>query len=1548
MASSRSNSTLPYSDEAFELASDTFSDQPSTSSSEPPTQAQENTFLGRLARSAFPETVKLASNLTTQSTTLTKTALELSSEVSDTCHKVSAAATTFSSLAANLTSTSSEVTAFINTVRTIVTQTKDLSNYVDKICDAVALLVDIIIAWAKKIYASIPTLLWRLFSLFGMTTPLIQIAMLKLGRFFLPTEPNQAENIAMTPQSNVPFSGLPHILVECVGMFFMKRCPTDSELKSVTERLRFNEIFSRTVSSTMDSLLAFIRSLPEICKEWAHQILPLQWWLNIFAPGSAYYQWLNDVESLHCRTVEEALTYDQLTQDRVRKLHATGLQMIQELSSRGPEFTKVFQLLRDKMKFLDDLFEQVDASGTTRNARPVPFVIYLSGLPGQGKSFLTGVLPAILAGCSPDTPNIAWSRNAGVAHWDGYTGQFAVIYDDFDATRSVNVSPGEHAELMSIVSNEQYRLPMASLDQKGEVFRSKVVMISSNSAFPRPNTLNHQEALWRRRHAMYEIGIHPQFRKRGSNEVNPALIPADNSHYRIRRFLNPVKEDTALTPFMTYQEFIDDVRRSYAEHQREQVRALVASRAMIAAEVNRVVMQPQGLLTDTINRLERDMEFVKSIASSFADNFRNRLTEFFSDPVPPWMKAVLVGASLLAGTFALWDLGKTLFSSEANNTINVAAEQVVFYVVQDYYDTAQYLPESNRDQKLHMVRTALRAFEKLLTEEELDTIVQKYVPEGAYHGVKNMPPRPRLMRLEGKEQSKTSFLRRQARKAALQPEVMKPEGQSDSNAMSIVDNRIYPNLVTVAREGNSMHALFIAGRVMLLPRHFFHDYRGAPIQPGAIFHVLWYEAVFMESYDPTRRVDINGDSVLYECSPNVPGFADITKHFIKDSDLSSKSEFRALLCMFSQALPFIQSIDIARNTKPVDVPFDARIEYSSEERGNIIQYHQGWTYQAETSPGSCGSPLVVLDTSMARKVVGIHVAATPAKNYAAAMLVTQEMLEKGLARFGRILKNSGMLPPGVIESDEGIMCPQGNFSLIGKLAKRVHVPATTKIRPSIIHAKLFVPTTAPAVLTPRDPRLEVSIHPLKAGVEKYGNVAPLFDMTILQKVSKHMNLIFKQWTHEMPKEVVSEFVSINGHPGYSGFEPLPMDTSPGYPLNQLKKAPGEVGKSFLFSGEPGKREVSSTELRQMIDLRLAFAKKGLRSKSLWLDCLKDERRPLAKIAQGKTRVFTIPPVDYTIAFRMYCGAFTTSFIQNHQCFFSAVGMDPESSDWTQLMRRMQEYSDTGFAGDYSGWDGNISPIVIMEVCEIINRWYNDSEENQLVRRVLFDEIAHTPQAFLSTVYMTHIGNPSGTPMTAILNTIVNAMYIRYCWLRLAPATYASLSEFEKNVRDKELGDDNILSVRQQVRHFFNPDSLGDELAKINMTYTAATKDGKAQWLPLEQLTFLKRSFRLGERSLWLPLMDKNTIQELTNWVRESDFMTPREMTLSNCNEALRFAFFYGHDYFDDLYARLCEALPKDAMYLLDWDFLYNWFYGKEQSNVMYKHRDLRYLTLDDF
>jgi hypothetical protein len=69
-------------------------------------------------------------------------------------------------------------------------------------------------------------------------------------------------------------------------------------------------------------------------------------------------------------------------------------------------------------------------------------------------------------------------RSAATKHWDGYRGQLISIIDDFGYATP---EAGDHRqELLQLVSDCDYVLPMANLQDKGKLFRSKFLIITSN------------------------------------------------------------------------------------------------------------------------------------------------------------------------------------------------------------------------------------------------------------------------------------------------------------------------------------------------------------------------------------------------------------------------------------------------------------------------------------------------------------------------------------------------------------------------------------------------------------------------------------------------------------------------------------------------------------------------------------------------------------------------------------------------------------------------------------------------------------------------------------------------------------------------------------------------------------------------------------------------------------------------------------------------------------------------------------------------------------
>ena len=178
---------------------------------------------------------------------------------------------------------------------------------------------------------------------------------------------------------------------------------------------------------------------------------------------------------------------------------------------------------------------------------------------------------------------------------------------------------------------------------------------------------------------------------------------------------------------MTYEEFIRDVCAAYEQHKICQSSALNASKNMVERALQEH-MNPQGKLLDLIAEVERLCEFS---AKTPAELFRDRIRALFGEmETPDWISAALVLSGFIAGI-----VGLVWFLRPKKTNIDPKILAIAIQVAQVYQQKDYMLPEGQQNGK-EECRLALMAFEGLLPEEEIQRILTKYFPEGAYHGVR--------------------------------------------------------------------------------------------------------------------------------------------------------------------------------------------------------------------------------------------------------------------------------------------------------------------------------------------------------------------------------------------------------------------------------------------------------------------------------------------------------------------------------------------------------------------------------------------------------------------------------------------------------------------------------------------------------------------------------------------------------------------------------------------------------------------------------------------
>jgi hypothetical protein len=155
-------------------------------------------------------------------------------------------------------------------------------------------------------------------------------------------------------------------------------------------------------------------------------------------------------------------------------------------------------------------------------------------------------------------------------------------------------------------------------------------------------------------------------------------------------------------------------------------------------------------------------------------------------------------------------------------------------------------------------------------------------------------------------------------------------------------------------------------------------------------------------------------------------------------------------------------------------------------------------------------------------------------------------------------------------------------------------------------------------------------------------------------------------------------------------------------------------------------------------------------------------------------------------------------------------------------------------------------------------------------------------------------NPSGHPLTVIINGLANSLYMRYCYYQTNPNK--ECSSFKKNVALMTYGDDNIMGVSKSV-DWFNHTTIQETLKTIGITYTMADKDSESiPYVSLKDVSFLKRTWRFDEDlDCYLAPLELASIHKMLTVNVRSKTIPAEEQSIATITSALGEWFFYGKE-----------------------------------------------------
>jgi hypothetical protein len=701
-----------------------------------------------------------------------------------------------------------------------------------------------------------------------------------------------------------------------------------------------------------------------------------------------------------------------------------------------------------------------------------------------------------------------------------------------------------------------------------------------------------------------------------------------------------------------------------------------------------------------------------------------------------------------------------------------------------------------------------------------------------------------------------------------------------------------------------------------------------------------------------RRVDIKFPTDVVSSAPNVRKYLDrgcdlcsirlrgvpakVTKRscFIKrEAPVDSKccSVRVSPPTGSTQPQPRVGLVKCGRIVKPVNQP----IEYSPGKTTDILTLN---VRDVHFSKGDCGSPLLVCDNGR-WVIAGIYVAARG--DVGSFQPVVRDLVDAFLttpsASHGYAEKPDSVGRDRAFEGDDyredTIFPGLSSYVLQGMMPEstlRDTALNKTALRPScfveeksdLFDGKRLACAPAPATLAALNKAVRKKDVPDGHINNLVLDLAGSFVTTALRAKIGQCSAV---GVKAAMTGVCSRFVKGS----------LNMDTSPGLPWTSGRPSvhamhnPELKGKRYLFNLQPVEGDERmywqpKPALAEAILRRTAAWKCGESIPAVFAETLKDEKRDLERVAANKARLFSAAPVDKVIADRMLFLDFKSQYEAGFLDVNHAIGINPESSDWTDLAERHLIHPNHA-ALDYSGWDGSIPLAFTRKGYEIIGSFYDPVEAIWVAAA---GEEVCTNYAYLhGNLYQTSKGNPSGHVMTTVLNSIVNHVNVMYTYIihMLQQGLRPSFAHAQKNLVLHTFGDDLIYSVSEELASF-TPDAFAAISSRTGMKATGADKESAEAFVDWSEITFLKRNFVLDAQGeigpgVWKAPLERGVIYEIPRW-------THKGCNDMACTVTSFLSLLSSHSFaeVEEAYDELCDLddpLCRQAMLGIDHTLIYD-------------------------
>lgn len=264
---------------------------------------------------------------------------------------------------------------------------------------------------------------------------------------------------------------------------------------------------------------------------------------------------------------------------------------------------------------------------------------------------------------------------------------------------------------------------------------------------------------------------------------------------------------------------------------------------------------------------------------------------------------------------------------------------------------------------------------------------------------------------------------------------------------------------------------------------------------------------------------------------------------------------------------------------------------------------------------------------------------------------------------------------------------------------------------------------------------------------------------------------------------------------------------------------------------------------------------------IWVEMLKDELRSSDKI--DIPRSFRCCTIIMQFITKKIFGNMVTQIMKDRQSNGICVGINP-LKDWPKLYDRLSKCKHV-WGLDFKKWDGGMLPQIQHAIADVIEDKVVGKEET-IIASFILRNMPHCLVLMMDDLYQTTHSMPSGSFLTAILNSIVNK-FLTACYYYdrcLQIEREPSIKNFNDIIVDFLYGDDR---TNGSMDGSFGAISMARYFESLGLQVTDDKKNPVINdTVNIQDISFLKRQFAYSPRfkKIVCPL-DRKTIFSSISW-----------------------------------------------------------------------------------